>query len=271
MTGYELSRRFFDWCFENPEKISPNHSAIYFFAIEHCNRLGWKNKFGFPTQMAMDAIGIKKHETYIRYFNDLCDWNFFKLVEKSKNQYSSNIISLTTALPKNGEALGKATRTHAGKQTQPIGESTGESNSSIDKPITIKPNNLKPNNELSPEFQFLKIFNECKERIRGSLKRPHEMLTLVDQKNLKKILDGKNSWQDIQYAIEAMLCSDYPKEKGLDNPQHLLRNENFLKYLHIENLNQVKNGNTKSTRIGDYERGLADLTAGKNLSDNEGF
>jgi hypothetical protein len=40
MNGYDLSRNFFDWCFENPEKVSPNHSAIYFFAIEHCNRWG---------------------------------------------------------------------------------------------------------------------------------------------------------------------------------------------------------------------------------------
>jgi len=87
LTGYDLSRNFFDFCFENPELISPNHSAIYFFAIEHCNRLGWKRKYGFPTQMAMDAIGIKKHSTYIRYFNDLVEWGFFELMQKSQNQY----------------------------------------------------------------------------------------------------------------------------------------------------------------------------------------
>lgn len=142
LNGYDLSRAWFDFCFENPELISPNHSAIYFFAIEHCNRLGWKSKFGFPTQMAMDAIGIKKHETYIRYFNDLCKWGFLELIQKSVNQYSSNIISLQIALPKNGKALGKAILIHAGKQTHPNGVSIGESNSSIDKPITI--NNTEP-------------------------------------------------------------------------------------------------------------------------------
>ena len=87
LNSYELSRRWFDFAFDNPEKVSPNHVAIYFFAIEHCNRLGWKTKFGFPTQMAMDALGIKKHQTYIRYFNDLVDWNFFDLIQKSQNQY----------------------------------------------------------------------------------------------------------------------------------------------------------------------------------------
>jgi len=135
MNSYELSRNWFDWCYENPEKISPNHSAIYFFAIDHCNRLGWKDKFGFPTQMAMDAIGIKKHQTYIRYLSDLIDWGFIKLIEKSKNQYSSNIISLVNAKPKNGKALGKAIVNHAAKH----GRSTGQSNSSINKPQTNKP------------------------------------------------------------------------------------------------------------------------------------
>jgi len=100
MTGYDLSRDWWDFCFENPEKITPSHSAIYFFAIEHCNRLGWKMKFGFPTQMAMDAIGIKKHQTYIKYFNEIVEWKFFKLIQKSTNQYSANIISLQTAMPK---------------------------------------------------------------------------------------------------------------------------------------------------------------------------
>lgn len=142
MTSYDLSRAYFDWCFENPEKVSPNHTAIYFFAIEHCNRLGWKEKFGFPTQMAMDAIGIKKNQTYIRYFNDLVTWGFFKLIEKSKNQYSANIISLQSALPKNGKALDKALIKHTAKQTESIGLGIRQSNSPIDKPLTINKEQL---------------------------------------------------------------------------------------------------------------------------------
>jgi hypothetical protein len=118
MNSYELSRAFWNWAFDNPEKISPNHAAIYFFAIEHCNRLGWKKKFGFPSQMTMDAIGIRKHTTYIRYFNDLVDFGFFKLIEKSKNQYSSNIICLTNALPKKGQAMDKAMSMHGAKHGQ---------------------------------------------------------------------------------------------------------------------------------------------------------
>jgi len=141
MTSYELSRAYFDWSFENPEKITPNHTAIYFFAIEHCNRLGWKDKFGFPTQMAMEAIGIKKNQTFIKYFNDLVDWGFIKMVEKSKNQYSANVISLQSAIPKNGKALDKALIQHGVKQVDSIGQSNSPINKQItnnNKPITIK-------------------------------------------------------------------------------------------------------------------------------------
>lgn len=149
LTGYDMSRAWFNWAFENPEKISPNHAAIFFFAIEHCNRLGWKEKFGFPSQMVMDAIGIKKNHTYIKYFTDLCEWGFFKLIQKSTNQYSANIISLQCAKPKNGKALDKATIRHTAKQPEGNGQGIGP----IDKPLTNKPINQEP------DFSFFGVNN----------------------------------------------------------------------------------------------------------------
>jgi hypothetical protein len=129
MNSYELSRNWFDWSFENPEKINPNHSALYFFTIEHCNRLGWKEKFGLPTTMAKESIGIRSYNTYIKTLNDLVDFGFIKLIEKSKNQYSSNIIALSNFNKATDKALDKAMIKHATKQ--------GESISSIDKQETI--------------------------------------------------------------------------------------------------------------------------------------
>jgi hypothetical protein len=120
MNSYELSRKWFDWCFENPELINPNHSAIYFFCIEHCNRLGWKDKFGFPSQMAMEAIGIKNWRTYNNSFNDLVNWGFIKLIEKSKNQYSSNVIAIVKNTKANTKALDKALQNHSQKQSKSI-------------------------------------------------------------------------------------------------------------------------------------------------------
>lgn len=173
MNSYELSRGWFDFSFNNPEMISPNHTAIYFFAIEHCNRLGWKEKFGFPTQMAMDALGIKKHQTYIRYFNDLVNWGFFILVQKSTNQYSANIISINCAMPKNGKALDKAIITHTAKQTEPI----GQSNSSIDK----QDNNITINKETSVyrSFKHLSISIEQYEKLKKDYYE-HQIENILD-------------------------------------------------------------------------------------------
>ncbi len=128
---YDLMKSWFDFCFENPEKINPSHSALYFFALSHCNRLGWKSKFGLPTTMTMEAIGIKSYNTYIKTFNELSVFGFIKIIEKSKNQYSSNIIALSKFDKALDKALDKATIKHLTKQ----GESTQQSNDSIIIPI----------------------------------------------------------------------------------------------------------------------------------------
>jgi len=137
MNGYELSRNWFDWCFENPEKINPNHSALYFFCIEHCNRLGWKEKFGLPTTMAKEAIGIKSYNTYIKTLNELVEFGFIKMIEKSKNQYSSNII----ALSENNKALNKALDKALIKHTTKQRKSTQQSIDSIDKQLNKEQEN----------------------------------------------------------------------------------------------------------------------------------
>ena len=132
MNGYDLSRKFTDFCFENPSKIKPNHYALYFFAIEHCNRLGWKKEFGLPTTMTMEAIGVRSYNTYVNTFNDLVEFGFFNLVERSKNQYSSNIIALSNFNKALDKALDKAFIKHDTKQS----ESTQQSIDSIIKQIT---------------------------------------------------------------------------------------------------------------------------------------
>jgi hypothetical protein len=138
MNGYELSRNWFDWCFENPEKIKPNHTALYFFAVEHCNRLGWKKKYGMPTTMAMEAIGIKSYNTYINTLNDLVEWGFIEMIQRSKNQYSANIVALSNFNKALDKALDEALIKHASKQSESI--------DSIDKQETSK----QINNEQKP-------------------------------------------------------------------------------------------------------------------------
>jgi hypothetical protein len=118
MNGYELSRNFCDWAFENPDKIKPIHYAIYYFSIEHCNRLGWKDKFGLPSQMVMEAIGVKNWRTYSAGLNDLVDFGFIEMVEISKNQYSSNIVAIVKNTKAPTKALDKALSKHSTKHSQ---------------------------------------------------------------------------------------------------------------------------------------------------------
>lgn len=134
MDIYTLSRNFFNWSFENPEKVKPNHIALYFFCIEHCNRLGWKQKFGLPTTMAKEAIGIRSYNTYIETLNDLVEFGFIQLIEKSKNQHSSNIVALSKFDKAHIKALDKALIKHTSKQS----ESTQQSIGSINKQETNK-------------------------------------------------------------------------------------------------------------------------------------
>lgn len=133
LSGYELSRAFFDWCFENPELVNPNHIALYFFIVEHCNRLGWKNKFGLPSSMAKDAIGIKNYRTYTKTLYDLVGWGFIKIIQESKNQYTSCIVAIVKNTKAHTKAYDKALHKHIQKQVHGI--------VSIDKPINQEPLN----------------------------------------------------------------------------------------------------------------------------------
>lgn len=146
MNSYELSRSWFDFCFENPEKIRPIHTAIYFFAIEHCNRLGWKDKFGFPSQMVMEAIGVKNWRTYSKALIEIVDFGFIDMIEISKNQYSSNII----AIVKNTKATTKATTKALDKALSKHSTKQSQSTVSINKQY----NNITSNNitEIYPTF-----------------------------------------------------------------------------------------------------------------------
>ncbi|MCB0445904.1 MAG: hypothetical protein KDD03_00025 [Gelidibacter sp.] len=115
---FQLNKAFWEFAFENPEKIKPVHCAIYFFAIEHCNRMGWKDKFGFPSQMVMDAIGLKTWKSYKNALEELIDWGFFTMIERSKNQYSANIIAIDKKSKALSKALSKATLRHGQKHYQ---------------------------------------------------------------------------------------------------------------------------------------------------------
>lgn len=243
MNSYELMRPFWDWAYDNPEKIKPVHSAIFHFAIEHCNRMGWKQKFGFPSQMTMEAIGVKSYRTYSNALIDLVDWGFIKMVEKSKNQYSANIIELISKAKANTKALDKALPKHGLKQ----GQSTGESIDSIIKQLNKEQFNLKQLNMV--HFHLEEIFSNEKPETPDLFES--EKITfdkfwdLYDKKTDKpKCL---KIWEKLSSEIRTSIMNHIPKYK-ISQPEKQYR-KNPLTYLNGECWNDEiidNNGETKN-------------------------
>jgi len=110
--------------------------------------------------MAMEAVGIKSYNTYISTLKDLVKWGFVKMVERSKNQYSSNIIALSKFDKALDKALDKAFIKHTSKQSESTIQSISESIDSINKQLTIKPLNQlnqETKNQLEIFYKKLKI------------------------------------------------------------------------------------------------------------------
>lgn len=231
MNGYELSRNWFDWCFENPDKITTNHSALYFFAIEHCNRLGWKTKFGFPTTMAMEAIGIKSYNTYKKVLLELVDYGFIEIIEKSKNQYSANIIALSNIDKALDKALDKAMIKHDTKQS----ESNIQSIDSIIKHINNKQYNKK---------QLTKLRDLCDEII-----NKYDNDQNSDEVDFDKLKEFFNT-----------TCEDMPSIKTITKTRKSAINARIKETSKSDFINVIKLASNSKFLNGENDRGwIADF------------
>jgi hypothetical protein len=214
MNIFELNRTFWDFAFSNPEKIKPNHCAIYYFALEHCNRLGWKEKFGFPTSMVLEATGIKSYSVYKKTFDDLVSFGFFIVIEYSKNQYSSNIIALKENNKALDKALDKALIKHKTKQR----ESTQQSIDSIDKQLTI--NNKQNNNIEERKLKFAETIKPYLEVYkRDTLKEFYDYWTEPNPSNTKFKQELQKTWS-LKSRLERWVKNDFSnKGQNLSNGQ----------------------------------------------------
>jgi hypothetical protein len=215
MNNFELSRNWFNFSYENPDLIRPIHTAIYFFALDHANRMGNKEKFGFPTTMVMEAIGVKSYNTYIDAFSQIVEWGFIKLIEKSKNQFSSNIIAISKNNKALDKALDKALITHSIKHTSKQSESTEQSivqsTDSIIKQVNNKTNKQINTDFILPDINFKEIVDQwlvyrrdLKKQYRTQkgvenfyleLKRLSDNSPVIAQKIINKSIS--NEWQGI--------------------------------------------------------------------------
>jgi len=161
MDIFKLYRSFWDFCFENPDKIKPTHIAIYSFAVEHCNRLGWKKKFGLPTSMVMEATGIKSYSVYKKHLDQLVEFGFIDMIELSRNQYSANIIALKENAKASIKALDKALIKHSSKQT----ESNSQSIITVNKQVNNSTSKQETNKQKSDLFDtFWNLYAKKEDR-----------------------------------------------------------------------------------------------------------
>jgi hypothetical protein len=93
LTGYELSRAWFNFSFEDAQ-TKPVHTALFMWVIELNNRLGWKSEFGLPTYSTMEGLGITNRKTYLDALQFLEDSKFITIVLKAKNQHQSTVIKI---------------------------------------------------------------------------------------------------------------------------------------------------------------------------------
>lgn len=155
VSGYELTRAWFDYAFENQDKLCPSHTAMFLWFVELNNRMGWANNFSSPASQTMAAIGLKSYNSYKRIFDELAKIGFIKVISESKNQWTSCVIALSNNDKAKYKALDKALT----KQTPKQSESTGESIDSIIKPLnqeTFKPINKEVKENFPPiEIDFV--------------------------------------------------------------------------------------------------------------------
>lgn len=214
ISGYELSRDFFDYSFSNPDTITPNHIALYFFCIEHCNRLGWKEKFSLPTTMVMEGICMKSYKTYSKTLNDLINLGFLKLIQKSQNQYSANVISLVKNNKTRIKSLDNAITKHVTKKTEKIENNTpnclGKKDQSTDQ-------STDQSNDESTVQSTIQLNDSINKPITYNIEQQHteEKNNVVDEgrkvvlKSLKTATDSKKLPDHIQELCENLISNKF--------------------------------------------------------------
>ena len=141
MTGYDLTRAWYDFRFNNPGKTRALHSDLYFYIVDLWNRLGQKEKIGLPTAATMEALEIGSYNTYKLALNELIGFGFIKLIENSKNQHHSKIIALSKIDRTSGGYLDTAISISDKAGDKAGDEATDKATDTIDKQLnkeTIK-------------------------------------------------------------------------------------------------------------------------------------
>ena len=177
MNGYNLTRNWYNFKFENITKVRHIHSDMYFYLIDQWNRLGQKTEFGLPTNVTMESLGIGSYNTYKKVLNDLIDFGFIKLIKDSRNQHHAKVIALSYFDKPTDKALDKAT-------IKAVDKPTDKPSDSINKQITKE----QKNKETS--FSFSDFWQCYPKKVGKTIcEKKYNKLTEKDRELIKNSID----------------------------------------------------------------------------------
>ena len=228
MNGYDLTRNWYNFKFENISKVKSVHSDLYFYTVDLWNRLGQKKEFGLPTSVTMESLGIGSYNTYKKTLQDLIDFGFLKLIKESKNQHQSKIVALSKIDKALDKALDKAHNKALDKATDGIDKQRTK-NKETDSSESNKPKITFEERQQ----KFLDWFNNRVLFHKGKLGN-FSILSKTTQNNLKTILKNNYSAEQLNKAFSNMCKNKWVVENKMCTPTHFLVIDNFEKYLNQE-------------------------------------
>ena len=228
MNGYDLTRNWYNFKFENISKVKSVHSDLYFYTVDLWNRLGQKKEFGLPTSVTMESLGIGSYNTYKKTLQDLIDFGFLKLIKESKNQHQSKIVALSKIDKALDKALDKAHNKALDKASDGIDKQRTK-NKETDSSESNKPKITFEERQQ----KFLDWFNNRVLFHKGKLGN-FSILSKTTQNNLKTILKNNYSAEQLNKAFSNMCKNKWVIENKMCTPTHFLVIDNFEKYLNQE-------------------------------------
>ena len=220
MNGYNLTRAWYDFKFDNVGKVKAVHSDMYFYIIDLWNRLGQKDCFGLPTSVTMEALGINSYNTFKKVLDDLIEFKFIVLISESKNQHSSKVIALVTALSKNDKATDKALdKAHAKATDKALDKASNKALDSITKQLNNRTNE-QLNNEIK-EIKEKEVFDLEIENKKPTSKKSNVEVLSKYHDELETVLQIFNEVLKTDYRSYKSFSSNYEFWRKTYTPEQI--------------------------------------------------
>jgi len=194
--GYNLSREWFNFKIENPEKTRPFHTELLFYIIDLWNRVGQKEKFNLPTFYTMEMLGIGSRSTLYNGLKDLENWGFITTITESRNQKQARIISIKqpNGCAKTEQAVAQAI---AQADEQPSEQAVAQNNNKKTK------NNRKKLSRSDFSEKTVNLYEHVKPFFKEGTqpKNEKQIVDWLDTLYKANSIDGY-SYKDIYYIIK---------------------------------------------------------------------